>query len=100
VIIEFRTVGLRKCYEENSRAVRRWGDGIARRYVGRIDILYAAQSVADLHKIPQLKLHALKGNRSGQFAIHLDGFMRLIVSFDAKHDDVIWIEEVSKHYAD
>lgn len=100
MIIEFRTAGLRKCYEENSQAVRRWGGEVARRYVDRINILLAAQSVGDLHTIPQLKFHSLKGTRSGEFAIHLDGFMRLIVTFDEKRKDVVRIEEVSKHYDD
>lgn len=96
--VEFRTLRLRKCYESQRRAVKELGD-LARRYISRINMIYACKTVDDLHKLPQLGVHALKGERAGQFAISLSGNMRLIVSIEqGQSETVVRVEEVSKHY--
>jgi proteic killer suppression protein len=73
---------------------------VARRYVERIGILYAAETVEDLHRLGLLRSHPLTGNRQGQHALSLTARMRLIVTFRGKTTTVVWIEEVSKHYGD
>ena len=96
--VAFRTARLRECYQSERDAVRDFGD-LARRYISRIDVIYACETVDDLRKLPHLGFHALKGDRAGKFAISLSGNMRLIVSIDqVRSETVIRVEEVSKHY--
>ena len=98
--VKFRTKQLQRCYESQKDAIQKWGADVARRYVQRIGILYAAETVEDLHRIPVLRCHPLKGNRHGQYALWLTARARLIVTFTGKTDTTAWIEEVSKHYGD
>jgi proteic killer suppression protein len=100
VQVKFRTTQLQRCYESHTKATQKWGAEVGHRYVQRIDILYAAETIDDLHRNPVLRLHPLKGNRQGQYALWLTARARLIVSFRGKTDTTVWIEEVSKHYGD
>jgi proteic killer suppression protein len=97
--VRFRNKALQVCYEKQKEAIKRWNQKVARRYVQRIDILLACTSVKDLQTFPQLRFHPLKGKLEGRYAINLDEFWRLIVSFDEMMRTV-YIEEVSKHYDD
>jgi hypothetical protein len=45
---------LMRCYQESERAIRRWGPDIGRRYVGRIQVLYAAAKFSDLFTVKSL----------------------------------------------
>lgn len=96
--VTFRTNELRQAYERHAEAVRRWGASIARRYVQRIEILQAATTADDLFKIAPLKFHPLRAARKGQYALVLQGKMRLIVTFADQTMTAVWIEEVSDHY--
>jgi proteic killer suppression protein len=100
VEVEFKTNELRECYENFERARRRWGASVGQRYIERVNILSACTSMADLGKIPQLKFHPLKGDRRGQYALTLDGQMRLLVSFKDRSRAIVRVEQVSKHYGD
>jgi toxin HigB-1 len=100
VQVKFRTRQLQRCYESHAAATRRWGAPVARRYVQRINDLYAAESVEDLYRIPPLRFHPLKGDRQGQYALSLADRMRLIVSVTGEATPTVWVEEVSKHYGD
>ena len=96
----FLTTRLEKCYRERALAQKAWGEKIARTYVRRIDALYASPSVEELYKIEALHLHALKGARKGQYALWLDEFWRLVVTFQNKQMTIVRVEEVRKHYGD
>ena len=96
--IEFRTNKLRKCYENFRYCERALGE-LARIYVRRINEISACSSVEDLHRLPPLRFHPLKGEREGQWAISLGGQMRLVVTLrDKSGETTVRIEEVSKHY--
>ena len=73
VQVKFRTKQLQRCYESQKDAIQKWGADVARRYVQRIGILYAAETVEDLHRIPVLRSHPLKGNRRGAIRAAGDG---------------------------
>lgn len=96
--VRFRTDQLQQAFENQARRVRLWGEQIARRYVQRVQILQAAESVDDLFKIPSLKLHPLAARRKGQYALVLQSQMRLIISFGDPAMTAVWVEEVSNHY--
>ena len=98
--VRFGTALLQQCYEQHRLAVREWGADVARRYVERVTIIMRVKSVAELNTFTALKFHPLVGDRKGQYAIKLTGFMRLIVSFDDRAMTIARVEEVSKHYDD
>ena len=99
MVVRFKNRILERCYREHKAAVKKWNEKVARRYVQRINILFACSSASELSSFPQLRFHALKGDRKGYYALDLDGFWRLIVSFDVTMQEVC-VEEVSKHYDD
>ena len=98
--VKFRTRQLQRCYESHAEATRRWGATLARRYVQRINALYAAETVEDLYRIPPLRFHGLKGDRQGQYALSLTDRVRLLVSVAGEAKRIVSVEEVSKHYGD
>jgi proteic killer suppression protein len=100
VRVTFRTARLKRCYEKSEEAQRRWGRAVGRRYVERIGILYAAESVEDLYRMPPLRFHPLTGNWRGKHALTLAGRFRLIVSIPDDDWKAVRVEEVSPHYGD
>lgn len=100
VQVEFRTARLKRCYEQMAAGTRRWGETVARRYVQRVSVLFAADGPEDLYRIPPLHFHALTGNREGQFAMVLHDRWRLILSFPEGTPRRVRVEEATKHYGD
>jgi len=100
VEIRFRTQRLLSCYAKSAVGVREWGEKVARRYVERINILKQARSAGELHKIPALRFHPLKGDRRGQHTITLVERWRMVVTFQDDALTIVRIEEVSAHYGD
>jgi proteic killer suppression protein len=100
VKVLFANDSLKRCYEDQKQRVRAWGQKIARKYVHRVNLLYAAESAEDLRSFPELRFHPLTGDRYGEWAMNLDNFWRLIVVFEDEKLTVVRIEEVSKHYGD
>ena len=95
----FSSGALQKAYEEADRAVRRWGPEVARKYIQRVDALYAAETFDDIKTLQALRTHELEGERKGEWAIKLTRRARLIVvpSEDSK---AVTVKEVSQHYGD
>lgn len=98
--VRFRTGRLERAYRHGASAIRAFGDGVGRRYIQRINLMKAARDVDELLRLPGLRGHPLKGDRMGQYAIRLTGFMRLIFTVETKPQRIVWIEQVSKHYDD
>jgi proteic killer suppression protein len=78
--------------------VREFGTDVARRYIERINVIKSARSVSEILALPGLHGHELKGERAGQYAIRLTGYVRLIFTVQGDDPRVICVEEVSKHY--
>jgi proteic killer suppression protein len=96
--VVFASRQLMSCYEQSDRAMRRWGRNVGRRYIARVQALYAANKFSDLFTIRSLGLHELKGGREGQYAVILHGRWRLVVVREA--EDMVRVEEVTHHYGD
>lgn len=96
--VKFRTSELRDAFERHQKGVRLWGEAVARRYIQRVKLLQAANSVDDLFKIPPLKFHPLTGNGKGRYSLTLVDRSRMITTFEDLAMTVVWVEEVSKHY--
>lgn len=98
--IIFSTNKLEACYKSGAEASRAWGQVVGRKYVQRLNIIRATDSLEDLKKFRILRCHPLKGDRAGQWAINLTGFYRLIFTLQGENLEIVCIEEVSKHYDD
>lgn len=95
--VEFRTRRLERCYHEPAFARRAWGERVARRYVERTQAIVRSRSFAELRAIPALRVHPLRGDRSGLHSLTLTGRWRLVVEvLDAR----VIIVEVTNHYGD
>lgn len=96
--VTFRHKKLRKQYEHSALATQAYGEQVARKYIQRIQIMLATQTLDELLRQPGIDCHPLKGDRAGQYAVKLTGFFRLIFTVKRNTFDIICIEEVSKHY--
>lgn len=96
--VDFESRQLRRCYEESAGAVRRWGPEVGRRYIARIQALYAANKFEDLETLNALGLHELKGAQKGQYAVTLNRRWRLLIT--PKGQDGVRVQEVVNHYGD
>ena len=90
---------LQQCFEGYSRAERRWGVSVARKYIQRVRWILDTNSFNDLRLIRSFRLHSLSGPRTGQFAIDLNRSWRLILTHDENEESVL-ILEVTNHYED
>lgn len=97
--VEFGTKQLRRAYEESAQAIRKWGVAVARKYIGRVDALFAANDFEVIKQVRALRAHPLEGRYEGQWALDLTGRWRLIVT-PAEGGKSVTIEEVTNHYGD
>lgn len=97
--VVFASNHLQRCFEESKEAFRAWGVDVGRGYIVRIDTLLAAETFQDLYRVRALRLHPLKGDRVGQYAIDVSKRVRLILSYQ-EDTRTIRVEEVSQHYDD
>ena len=95
--IVFRTRKLGRAYEEVDRAIRLWGSDVARKYISRVNAIYAAQDFDEIKRLQAFKAHQLKGQRVGQWALALTRRWRLIV-IPSEDGETVTIKEVTKHY--
>ena len=95
---EFANKNLRECYEDGKKARRAWGDEVARKYVGRVNIIKSVRDFEELQRMPVLKVHKLIGDRKDNWAMKLTGQYRLIFSLVDGEMEVLRVEEVSNHY--
>jgi proteic killer suppression protein len=100
VQVKYRTSELREAFERHQSGVHLWGEEIARKYIQRVKILEAADSVDDLFKIPPLKFHPLAGDRKGQYSVVLLGGTSLIATFEDLAMTIAWVEEVNTEDVD
>lgn len=95
--VEFGSNRLELCYANMAMAVRNWGSAAGSRYGRVVDALYNASDRHELSEFRSLRLHPLRGDRQGQWAIVLHDRWRVILTF---REDVVRIEEVTQHYGD
>jgi proteic killer suppression protein len=62
-----------------SEASRIFGVPVGRKYIQRLAVLRATDKFSELYGHRALRLHPLKGNRSGQYSINITGNYRLII---------------------
>ena len=96
--IEFATNRLAVASLSLSEATRLFGVPIGRKYIQRLVVLRAADEFTQLHGHQALRLHPLKGNRAGQYALTLTGNYRLIV--ERMSEDKVRVLDVEDYHGD
>jgi proteic killer suppression protein len=81
-----------------SEATRLFGVAIGRKYIQRLAVLRATDKFSQLYGLKALRLHPLKGNRAGQYAITLTGNYRLII--EKVDEDRVTIIDVEDYHSD
>lgn len=109
--ILFKSKKLEKECTEYEKAVKAYGENVAKKLIRRLYDISAADYLSDISPLPPTRCHRLKGNKKQFLAIDLEQPNRLI--FQATDDDgnvldldkvklsqilSIKVMEVSKHY--
>lgn len=97
--VAFRTRQLQRAFVESKLAARLWGDAVARKYVTRVVTLQSARDFMEVRRLVSLRVHPLRGEREGQWAVDLTARYRLIVR-PSRDGEEVMVEEVSSHYGD
>ena len=79
-----------------SEASRFFGVPVGRKYIQRLAIMRATEKFPQLYGYRALRLHPLKGDRTGQYSMTLTGNYRLIIEM-VKEDRVRIIDVEDYH---
>jgi proteic killer suppression protein len=98
VYIEFASNRLAGASLSLSAAIRLFGVPIARKFIQRLAVIRATEKFQELYGLQALRLHPLKGNRVGQYAITLTGNYRLIL--EKISEDKVRILDLEDYHGD
>jgi proteic killer suppression protein len=79
--LSFKDRKLKKLYENGQALKRKYGDLQAERIIQRINELLSAKSLFDISKLPQARLHLLKGEFKKCFALDIVHPYRVIITY-------------------
>ena len=112
--ILYKNSKIEKLCANEKEAVKKIGSKVANKLFAVLNLLKASKNLKDILVLPQYKLHALKGNREGEYSIYLGkntGFRLIIIPLDENEKIItsndmsiytisvcVEIVEVSKHY--
>ncbi len=96
--IEFSKRHLAEAGLSLTEATRLYGVPIGRKYIQRLAVLRAVDKFAELYGHRALRLHPLKGNRTGQYSMTLTANYRLVVETVA--EDKVRIVDVEDYHGD
>lgn len=96
--IEFASNRLADAGFSLGEASRLFGIPIGRKYIQRLAVLKATDKFTQLFGHRALRLHPLKGNRAGQYAMTLTGNYRLII--EKVQEDRVRILDVEDYHGD
>lgn len=77
--VEFQDNKLQKFCEDFKKLKKHYGQIQAQEIIKRINELSSAESLFDISKLPQARLHLLKQNLQGYFAVDLKNPYRIIL---------------------
>ena len=96
--IEFATNRLASAGLRLSEVTRLFGVPLGRKYIQRLAVIRAADKFTDLYGHRALRLHPLRGDRSGQYAMTLTCNCRLII--ERISEDTIRVLDVEDYHGD
>ena len=79
-------------------ATRLFGVPVGREYIQRLAVIRAVDKFTQLYGHRALRLHPLKGDRTGQYSITLTGNYRLIL--ERVSEDAVRILDVEDYHGD
>ena len=97
--IFFANRQLQQCFEDYTRAERRWGIAVAKKFIQRVSWIQDTRDFNDLRRMRSFRLPQLSGPLTGQFAIDLNKSWRLTLTHD-EDEKSVRILEVTNHYDD
>ena len=77
--IVFKTARMKRESEDHRWLSRGYGSRQAKEIIARLNELFSAESLYDIWRLPQARLHALSGNFKGCFSIDLKHQYRMII---------------------
>lgn len=89
--IHFKNRKLRETLEKKAQTYRKYGQRQGEKIHQRLGEIEAAQNLSELKKLPGPKCHKLKGDRDGQYAVHVMEPFRIIL--EPITNDNILVEE-------
>ena len=99
--LEYKSNKLEKILTDERKLRTEYGH-ISDKLMSLMTVLKSANNLEYVKCLPQYRLHELKHNRRGEWALDITGYCRLIISFTKQEDlqlvTIIKILEVSKHY--
>lgn len=113
--IEYSKSALKKVCTDIKKARKQYGEDVSEKLFSTINFIKSASNLNDIISFPPFHFHALKGKRSGQYAIDLGrrlGYRLIVVPLDMDgsiSDNpqnpansikivCVLIEEVTNHY--
>lgn len=78
MVVYFHTLKLQKSCCTEREAVRTYGAPLARKLMQRLQELDAADTLADIGRVPPPRCHELKGELAGQLSVDLQHPYRLL----------------------
>ena len=102
--IYFDSNSLKTCLEKSKKGRKKFGTETYEKIIMRLQEIRAIKNMTDLFKLPALRLHQLKGQRKGQWAIDVDKNNRIAfyplnnedqkIKGDIDFDDIVKISVV------
>ena len=77
--VTFRTTKIQKLCEDSTKLARKYGKIQASLIIQRINELKSADNLHDISKLPQLRLHPLKGSLKGLFSLDIQHPYRIYI---------------------
>ncbi len=84
--IVFGSHKLQKTCNSERESGRKWGAQNARKVRQRLTELAAAATLADVSRVPPVRLHQLRGNMAGKFAVDVKHPFRVV--FEPANDPI------------
>lgn len=100
MVVTFKTGKLEAYYQDSRKATREFGLDVAKRYIGRINIIKAAKNVEELQKLPGLRCVTPTNDGVGEWTVELIDFYRLVFTLQGEAIEVAHVKRVGKNYND
>jgi proteic killer suppression protein len=89
--IIFKNDRLKKLCNNGAKLIKKFGSRKAKLIGLRLQQLRAVETLADTEKIPQMRCHALREDRAGQFAVDTDHPYRIV--FEPANDPIPQLDD-------
>lgn len=115
MIIKYDNAQIKKMCNNYVLVKRKYGELVADKLIMALEYINASDTLLDIKNNPIFKLHDLKGNRKGQYAIDLGrklGFRLILIPLNEKEEQwdnrnineiyksttIVMLLEVTNHY--